>query len=148
MFQREYGVLVEGLSSRNPNSIYVYPSMIIFRLVFSIIPNIFKDRPVLQFIFLTSTSITYTAFFISCRAFLIFEDFVVEALNNILFIIMLYHLPIFMDGGLLNEVASLDQYFYIISISALTFMAFGVMIIAINILVLTKSIIVGAIKKI
>jgi hypothetical protein len=79
---------------------------------------------------------------------LIFEDFVVEALNNILFIIMLYHLPIFMDGGLLNEVASLDQYFYIISISALTFMAIGVMIIAINILVLTKSIIVGAIKKI
>ena len=61
---------------------------------------------------------------------------------------MLYHLPIFMDGGLLNEVASLDQYFYIISISALTFMAIGVMIIAINILVLTKSIIVGAIKKI
>jgi len=79
---------------------------------------------------------------------LIFEDFVVEALNNILFIIMLYHLPIFMDGGLLNEVASLDQYFYIISISALTFMVIGVMIIAVNIFVLTKSIIAGAIKKI
>ena len=65
-----------------------------------------------------------------------------------LFIIMLYHLPIFMDGGLLNEVASLDQYFYIISNSALTFMAIGVMIIAVNIFVLTKSIIAGAIKKI
>ena len=61
---------------------------------------------------------------------------------------MLYHLPIFMDGGLLNEVASLDQYFYIISISALTFMVIGVMIIAVNIFVLTKSIIAGAIKKI
>jgi hypothetical protein len=44
----------------------------------------------------------YTAFLISCRAILIFEDLIVEASNNIIFIIMLYHLPIFMDGGLLN----------------------------------------------
>jgi len=80
------------------------------------IPNIFKDRPGLQFILLTHTTMIYTAFFIGCRAFLIFEDFVVEALNNTFFILMLYHLPVFMDGGLLNGSLlpiTLDQYFYI-----------------------------------
>ena len=125
--------------------------MIIFRLIFAMIPNMFKDRPALQFILLTHTTMIYTAFFISCRAFLIFEDFVVESLNNVFFILMLYHLPVFMDGGLLNGSVvpiSLDQYFYIQDLSATTFMSLGVAIIAINVFVLTKSITIGAIKKV
>ncbi len=125
--------------------------MIIFRLIFAMIPNIFKDRPALQFILLTHTTMMYTAFFISCRAFLIFEDYVVEALNNTLFILMLYHLTVFMDGGLLNGSIlpiSLDQYLYIQNLSATTFTGLGVTIIAINVFVLTKSIAVGAIRKV
>ena len=113
-FQEEFGVLIEGLSTRNPNSIFIYPSLIIFRLIFAMIPNMFKDRPGLQFILLMFTTTIYTTFFISCRAFCVFEDFVVEALNNILFIVMLYHLPVFMDGGLLDGMLThitLDQYF-------------------------------------
>ena len=149
IFQKEFGVLLEGLRIRNPNSIYVYPALIFFRLLFALIPNFFKDRPALQFILLTQITLIYTAFFISCRAVLIFEDFVVEALNNVFFILMLYHLPVFMDGGLLNGTdvsISIDQYIIIQNWSATTFIGIGVTIIAINVFVLTKSITTGAIK--
>ena len=56
-----------------------------------------------------------------------------------------------MDGGLLNGSVvpiSLDQYLYIQDLSATTFMSLGVAIIAINVFVLTKSIAIGAIKKV
>ena len=90
--------------------------MIIYRLIFAFIPNFFKDVPALQFIIFTEITLIYSAFFISCRAIMILEDFVVEALNNVIFLMMLYHLPVFMDGGLLNgipTIINIDEYLYI-----------------------------------
>lgn len=63
---------------------------------------------------------------------------------------ILYHLPVYMDGGLLDgtEVsASIDEYLYIQDSSTTTFMALGVLIVAINIFVLTKSITAEIIKR-
>ena len=52
-FINEFGVLIEGMRIRNPYTVFVYPAMIIYRLIFSFIPNIFIDQPGLQFIILT-----------------------------------------------------------------------------------------------
>jgi hypothetical protein len=57
---------------------------------------------VVQFIVLVQVTLFYTMFVAHSRSLKSFEEYFLEVFNNFLLMVMIYHIPIFMDGGLLN----------------------------------------------
>ena len=71
------------------------------------------------------------------------EEYFLEVFNNSFLIVMILHIPILMDGGLLNGIPVTLELITIMKykdIASNSFMSVGIFIISVNIFFLAKSI--------
>jgi hypothetical protein len=71
-FIETYGEIMQGLNSKNKNSIYIYPVFMLKRLIFSLIVLIFCNKPAFQLQALIILQFSHVVFIIktkSCRLF-------------------------------------------------------------------------------
>lgn len=143
IFLREYGCLYSNLRICKWQSLYYYFFMPLFRFIFGLIPVLLMSMPVIQFVVLLIANLFNTVFIAHSRFLKSFEEYFLEVFNNFFFMVMIYHIPIFMDGGLINGIPvkyDLEQILKFKNLASISFMSVGILIIAVNIFFLAKSI--------
>ena len=100
-FKNEYGFLVKDLKIGRKAVIFVYNNFITYRLCFSMLPLIFMNYPGLQIIFLNIITIIYICILLHLKPKINREEFKLDIVMQILFLVLQYHFYIFIDGGII-----------------------------------------------
>lgn len=77
-------------------------AFLLYRLIFAMIPLIFVNEVGVQTIFLISITVIYIGIILDCRCSINPFDMYLDITCLLIFLIMQYHLFLFMDGGILN----------------------------------------------
>ena len=100
-FIETYGVLIEKMNIRKPSTKYVYPLLLLNRLVFAFIPVAFFNIPSLQIIFLIIESFLYNVFIIQAKVNIDWVEYYQDAFNEYSLLVMYTLLTLFGDTGLI-----------------------------------------------
>ena len=85
--------LYTGINRKyTPYSLYWYPIWIYRRLLFILIPLCFQDYPAIQIMLLVFMTVFYVMYYCGNRPHARKEQVVIEAGNEILMIVLMYHL--------------------------------------------------------
>ena len=127
------------MKTRKKEIIFIYPSFYINRILFSIAPCIFINKPALQVLFLLVEQTAYICVLIKIKANIIPIQYYLDVLNEIMLFVMYVLLLFFIDGGLIyGSQANVPIQSQIDSMSNVStiFVVFGILTISANFLVL------------
>jgi hypothetical protein len=100
-FIESYGVLIERMKLRKPSTKYVYPLLLLNRLVFAFIPVAFFNIPSLQIIFVILESFLYIIFVIQSKVNIDWVEYYQDVFNEYSLLVMYTLLILFGDTGLI-----------------------------------------------
>ena len=106
LFKNEYGFLVKDMKTSKSAVIFVYNNFITYRLYFSMIPLIFMNYPGLQIIFLNIITLIYICILLHLKPKINREEFKLDIVMQILFLVLQYHFYLFIDGGIVSGTAN------------------------------------------
>ena len=114
-FIESYGVLIERMKLRKPSTKYVYPILLLNRLVFAFIPVAFFNITSLQIIFVILESFLYNVFIIQAKVNVDWVEYYQDAFNEYSLLAMYTLLILFGDTGLIFSLdcnISIEQKIY------------------------------------
>jgi hypothetical protein len=109
-FVQLYGVLIEKMKLRKSSTKFVYPLLLLNRLVFAFIPVAFFNIPSLQIIFVILESLLYNVFVIQAKVNYDWVEYYQDVFYEYSLLLMYTILIFFGDTGL---IFCLDSYFSI-----------------------------------
>ena len=100
-FSKSYGNLIEGMKTRKKIVVYVYPCLLINRLIFAFIPFSIWNFPSLQIMFLIFESLLYISFLAEVRINSYWLEHYQDIFNEYALLLMYTLLFYFGDNGLI-----------------------------------------------
>ena len=134
-FSKSYGNLIEGMKARKAMVIYIYPLLLINRLVFAFIPFSIWNFPSFQIIFLIFESLFYLSYLAEVRINSYWLEFYQDIFNEYALLLMYTLLFYFGDNGLIfgsDTSVSIDTKILANQIAGFTFASIGVLVILVN----------------
>ena len=125
-----------------PSTKYVYPLLLLNRLVFAFIPVAFFNIPSLQIIFLILESFLYNVFVIQARVNIDWIDYYQDVFNEYSLLVMYTLLTLFGDTGLifcLDSNISIEKKLYSQQVAGIMFTSIGISVVVVNIGLLCKK---------
>ena len=105
-FIQTYGVLIEKMKLRKPSTKYVYPLLLLNRLVFAFIPVAFFNIPSLQIIFVILESFFYNVFVVQSNVNDDWVEYYQDVFNEFSLLAMYTLLVLFGETGLIFNLDS------------------------------------------
>jgi len=127
---------------RKPSTKYVYPILLLNRLIFAFIPVSFFNIPSLQIIFVIIESFLYNIFVIQAKVNEDWVEYYQDVFNEFSLLVMYTLLILFGDTGLiynLDSNVSIEIKLYAHMIAGIVFASIGILVIVVNIGLLCKK---------
>ena len=127
---------------RKPSTKYVYPLLLLNRLVFAFIPVAFFNIPSLQIIFVILESFFYNVFVIQSKVNIDWVEYYQDVFNEYSLLVIYTLLTLFGDTGLifcLDCNISIEKKIYAHQVSGIVFDSIGILVVVVNIGILCKK---------
>jgi len=135
-FVQLYGVLIEKMKLRKSSTKFVYPLLLLNRLVFAFIPVAFFNIPSLQIIFVILESLLYNVFVIQAKVNNDWVEYYQDVFYEYSLLLMYTILIFFGDTGLIFSLdcnISIENKLFAQEVSGIVFASIGILVVIVNI---------------